>query len=425
MKYFLFGLISLIAWQAIASDKINVEILDYKVIGTRIGDYGFVDYTPAIDNDEFIRLIVRVQNTSNQKITYDLNNILLEGNGIGRVPLIFLVNSIANLMKENTIKLEPEQSKERKIIYCFPKAFKPTNLLVDNNFRVPLSDEFKESKILLDKDWNIIGTADSAKYYRTITKTGDQAWLLKQYYIENDQLEMESEISSIYPVIKEGKTKRYYQNGHTKEEGYYQANKKTDTFNMYYESGIEAGRIEYSETETKYLQRWNMDGDSLLIAGNGIIRATNEKGNQTVDVYEDYLLKEQMEIRNEQKDTLYSCLEKFPEYVKGISAYLRLIEMNQNYPKESIGKGIEGQVLVQFIVDQSGNVTEVETLKGLDSACNQEAERLVRLSKKWKPGTHDGKAVKTKMVQPINFELDYMTESHGGGFNEMNRTIMH
>jgi len=99
--------------------------------------------------------------------------------------------------------------------------------------------------------------------------------------------------------------------------------------------------------------------------------------------------------------------------------------MNQNYPKESIGKGIEGQVLVQFIVDQSGNVTEVETLKGLDSACNQEAERLVRLSKKWKPGTHDGKAVKTKMVQPINFELDYMTESHGGGFNEMNRTIMH
>ena len=68
--------------------------------------------------------------------------------------------------------------------------------------------------------------------------------------------------------------------------------------------------------------------------------------------------------------------------------------------------GIEGKVLVQFTIDEVGNIKDIKVLQGLLKELDNEAIRVIKLmSGKWNPGKQGGKAVKTTMVLPITFKL--------------------
>ena len=75
------------------------------------------------------------------------------------------------------------------------------------------------------------------------------------------------------------------------------------------------------------------------------------------------------------------------------------------YPSQARRMGIEGRVFVQFVVDKQGNVTEVQSVKGIGAGCDEEAERVLRESPKFKPGKQRGRPVKVRMVLPIIFKL--------------------
>jgi protein TonB len=63
-------------------------------------------------------------------------------------------------------------------------------------------------------------------------------------------------------------------------------------------------------------------------------------------------------------------------------------------------------VYVQFVVDKSGNITQVEVIRGIGAGCDEEAERVVKASPKWKPGKQRGQPVRVRMVLPITFKLN-------------------
>ncbi len=87
-------------------------------------------------------------------------------------------------------------------------------------------------------------------------------------------------------------------------------------------------------------------------------------------------------------------------------AFYRHIGDNIRYPSEARQAGIEGKVFVQFVVDEYGEITQTEILKGIGEACDQEALRVLQESPEWLPGTTDGQAVNVRMVLPITFKLD-------------------
>jgi protein TonB len=58
------------------------------------------------------------------------------------------------------------------------------------------------------------------------------------------------------------------------------------------------------------------------------------------------------------------------------------------------------------VIDKSGNVTNVKAVKGIGGGCDEEAERVIRESKKWTPAKQRGKTVKVRMNIPIVFKLD-------------------
>lgn len=89
----------------------------------------------------------------------------------------------------------------------------------------------------------------------------------------------------------------------------------------------------------------------------------------------------------------------------GIDKFVAYLKAETKYPESERKKGIEGKVMVSFIVDQEGALTEVKIEEGISPALDQEALRLMRNSKKWIPGKVNGVPVKIKYDMGVNFIL--------------------
>jgi uncharacterized protein len=106
----------------------------------------------------------------------------------------------------------------------------------------------------------------------------------------------------------------------------------------------------------------------------------------------------------ESDSEIFVTVETAPEYPGGYAEMVNFIKKNLKYPKAAVKKKIEGTVYVQFTVEKDGSISDVATIKGISAECDGEAERVVSLMPKWKPGKVDGKGVLVRMVLPINFK---------------------
>ena len=76
------------------------------------------------------------------------------------------------------------------------------------------------------------------------------------------------------------------------------------------------------------------------------------------------------------------------------------------YPKYAMENGIQGRVLVNFVVNEKGEVQDVTISRGVHTSLDEEAVRVVSASPKWRPGRFHGKKVKTAMTIAVDFKLD-------------------
>ena len=98
--------------------------------------------------------------------------------------------------------------------------------------------------------------------------------------------------------------------------------------------------------------------------------------------------------------------EEMPEYPGGMSAMIAFIRENLKYPKDAKEAKKEGRVLCSFIIDKTGEVTEVKVAKSSGTqSLDDEAVRVVSLMPNWKPGTEDGKPVRVSYTIPLVFKL--------------------
>ena len=76
------------------------------------------------------------------------------------------------------------------------------------------------------------------------------------------------------------------------------------------------------------------------------------------------------------------------------------------YPKYAVDNGIQGKVLVDFVIDEKGNVMDVKVARGVHELLDDEALRVISASPRWKPGRHHGKKVKVALTVAVEFRLD-------------------
>ena len=107
-------------------------------------------------------------------------------------------------------------------------------------------------------------------------------------------------------------------------------------------------------------------------------------------------------------DDEYICsiVETMPEYIGGDEARVKFLQKNLVYPEEARKKGIEGRVMVAFVVEVDGSLTNFKILRSVHPLLDEEALRVVKMMPKWIPGEQKGKPVRTQFQIPITFQLD-------------------
>jgi periplasmic protein TonB len=104
-------------------------------------------------------------------------------------------------------------------------------------------------------------------------------------------------------------------------------------------------------------------------------------------------------------DKTFTKVEIESDYPGGASAWQRYLNKSLKYPQEAIDQEIQGTVIVQFIVDKAGNVSDVEAVSGANEL-RDEAVRVIKKSGQWTPAVQNGRQVKSYKKQPITFRLD-------------------
>lgn len=128
--------------------------------------------------------------------------------------------------------------------------------------------------------------------------------------------------------------------------------------------------------------------------------------NEILDIDADLDLDQQMELppppenAEEKEEDFFVAVEQMPELIGGLAE----LQKNIKYPDMARKAGIEGRVIVQFIVTEQGTVEDPRVIRGIGGGCDQEALRAVKQAK-FKPGKQRGQAVRVQYSLPIVFQL--------------------
>lgn len=105
------------------------------------------------------------------------------------------------------------------------------------------------------------------------------------------------------------------------------------------------------------------------------------------------------------EETVYDYIENEPEFPGGERAMYDFILKNTRYPAIAKENGEQGTVYVQFVVNQSGEITNVEVLKGVSESLDAEAKRVTECMPNWVPGTLNNNPVSVRYTLPFVFKM--------------------
>lgn len=125
------------------------------------------------------------------------------------------------------------------------------------------------------------------------------------------------------------------------------------------------------------------------------------------------------EIAADTGNVVYSKADRAPEYYKnGESGMEEFVLTSMDYPKLAIEKSIEGTVVIDFIVEANGYVTNVTVRQPLGAGCSEESLRVIKLTK-WQPALLNGKYVRYKSSYPITFSLRNISNDNSSSSKTM------
>ena len=104
-------------------------------------------------------------------------------------------------------------------------------------------------------------------------------------------------------------------------------------------------------------------------------------------------------------DKVYDVCEQMPIYEGGDAALLKYLTDSVKYPELAKKHGVQGRVVIGFIVEKDGSLTDIKVLRPVDIALDAEALRVVKGMPKWIPGCHDGQLVRVEYNVPVSFRL--------------------
>lgn len=109
--------------------------------------------------------------------------------------------------------------------------------------------------------------------------------------------------------------------------------------------------------------------------------------------------------KNEEENKVFDVVEEQPSFPGGQGALMAWLRDNIKYPVVAAENGIEGKVIVQFVVGKNGSISNVKVVKSIDPSLDREAVRVVSSMPSWTPGKQNGTSVNVRYTLPVTFKL--------------------
>ena len=120
---------------------------------------------------------------------------------------------------------------------------------------------------------------------------------------------------------------------------------------------------------------------------------------------------------------IFDVTEEMPIPPGGMEGWARYVSENLIYPAEAKRMGIEGTVIVVFLINSDGSISNAEVLRGIGAGADEEALRVVQNSPNWTPAKQRGRVVNSRLRFPVKFKLNIRNAPHSTLSSEFDRFI--
>lgn len=132
------------------------------------------------------------------------------------------------------------------------------------------------------------------------------------------------------------------------------------------------------------------------------VKGNDEAGGTVLKAVEDIAAPEPPK-QEEEQNKIFEVVEQQPQFPGGsVNGWLA---DHIKYPVVAAENGIQGRVVVQFVVERDGSVSQVKVVRGVDPSLDKEAQRVISSMPKWIPGKQNGQAVRSRFTVPVTFRL--------------------
>jgi len=278
-----------------------------------------------------------------------------------------------------------------------------------------------------------VSTKDSADLVLSILppdQTIDKkVYVVKGYYL-NGQIRLTAgSLTHGLPLTLEGTYTDYFPNGNKMSIKNFNNGKRIGDMIEYYPNGKFYHRLGYADDidhQNEILFKDCSDSTGKILAKDGNGYWITYGGNFSRILQQGKVVKGHRDsvwitfLPNGRRDTaiykdgvnlrgpngaVFTSVEQVPEFPGGLDAFARFLSKNVTYPDEARHSGIHGRVIISFVCEKDGSLTDVKVARGIGGGCDEEAVRVIKMSPKWKPGIQNGRPVRVAYNVPINFNL--------------------
>lgn len=318
-----------------------------------------------------------------------------------------------------------------------------TALFIIGLFFLPV---FGQDQIVtyLNKEKHIVAEKDSAEYIRTLTpgeKQGAPHKLMEQY-ISGEVYLTGSAFFSRDRITLVGLITIFQKDGKKISEEQYKNGVLDGACQYYYKNGklksaiIAPGKVGEGKEDlkmdrppSKLVAFYDSLGTQLVKDGNGQVKDVDDdkdteegdykngykdgrwkgtflkKKYSYTERYEQGKLMEGISIDSTGTEVPYSRVEQQPEHPGGMRAFYRFVGMNYRYPEQAKQQGVTGALILTFVVDTLGKLTDIKVVQDLGLGTGEEGVRMLRSSAAWIPGKLRGIVVPVSFTIPIVLNL--------------------
>jgi len=136
------------------------------------------------------------------------------------------------------------------------------------------------------------------------------------------------------------------------------------------------------------------------------IQDKNLKGDKNADVTIDEPAgTSDQKVTEEDPNKIFTSVEQAPAFPGGLEAFYKYLGKNIRYPAVARENNTQGRVIVNFVCERDGSLTDIKVVRGIGDGCDEEAIRVIKASPKWSPGIQNGRPVRCSYTVPIAFTL--------------------